>query len=417
MQGSNNNDIDFCCWGPFNSPTAPCLQGLTAGSPTPSHWAPGPSTSYPSLNMVDCSYNSSYEEWCYIPNAPMGSYYILLITNYSNQLQNIIFSQTNAGQPGAGSSSASLLLSYSNPICEGDTLKLFSPTIQNATYSWTGPNNFQSNLQNPQIPNTDTTFNGYYSLIIDSAGHLQNGFINIVVKNKPNVNTYVVPFCNGGNTQIIASGAATFYWPQFGSSSSIYYMSPAIQGNYTVIGTAANGCKDTATFSITPQPLPISDYIYSINNNTVSFEPLSIYTTDYYWEFGDGSNSQQPNPTYTFNNTGTYQVSLHSYNFCGFNSVTKPVTITTMGVEDAYSMSFKIIPNPNDGNFIIEIPENFQVQKLEIISKEGKIIDDNIICEKNSRSIKLNFNNLSKGLHFLKIICNNKIIFKKVIVD
>jgi uncharacterized repeat protein (TIGR01451 family) len=95
-------DVDFACWGPFSHPTLPCTAQLTAGSTTPTHHASGPSTDYPTLNMVDCSYDASYEEWCYIPNAQAGDYYLIMITNYSNQPCNIIFEQINIGQPNAG---------------------------------------------------------------------------------------------------------------------------------------------------------------------------------------------------------------------------------------------------------------------------------------------------------------------------
>jgi len=100
-------DLDFICWGPFLNPNNPCNSGLlTNGGNTTSHWSstdPHPANmgGYPSGNTADCSYNSSWQEWCYIPNAQQGEYYIIMITNYSNQQCNVIFHQTNAGQPGA----------------------------------------------------------------------------------------------------------------------------------------------------------------------------------------------------------------------------------------------------------------------------------------------------------------------------
>jgi uncharacterized repeat protein (TIGR01451 family) len=88
-------DIDFACWGPFADPVSPCVAQLTAGFPTPNHTAPGPSPDYPTLNMIDCSYSINPQEWCYIPNAIAGQYYILMITNYSNDPCDITFSQTS----------------------------------------------------------------------------------------------------------------------------------------------------------------------------------------------------------------------------------------------------------------------------------------------------------------------------------
>jgi len=74
-------DIDFICWGPFNDPVAPCASSLTASK------------------VVDCSYSPSTTEMCNIPYGQVGEYYILLITNYSNQACNITFEkQSGTGE-------------------------------------------------------------------------------------------------------------------------------------------------------------------------------------------------------------------------------------------------------------------------------------------------------------------------------
>jgi len=88
-------DVDFTCWGPFSDPITPCSTNLT------------------SSNTVDCSYSTSFQETCNIPNAQIGEYYIFIITNYSNQTTNITFNQTNAGQPGAGSTICGTVANFS----------------------------------------------------------------------------------------------------------------------------------------------------------------------------------------------------------------------------------------------------------------------------------------------------------------
>ncbi len=96
------HDVDFICWGPFLSNTSPCISELTGiGSPG-SHHVAGAGGGYPAGNTIDCSYDASWQEWCFIPNAQPGEYYIFMITNYSNLPCNIVFNQINAGQTGAG---------------------------------------------------------------------------------------------------------------------------------------------------------------------------------------------------------------------------------------------------------------------------------------------------------------------------
>ncbi len=109
---SSGVDIDFACWGPFSSPTAPCVTQLTANCsgdccPTSAYdesCCPNNTSNpgfWPCGNMVDCSYDMLPTEDVHISNAQTGEYYLLLITNYSNTAGNIVFSQSNnIGTPG-----------------------------------------------------------------------------------------------------------------------------------------------------------------------------------------------------------------------------------------------------------------------------------------------------------------------------
>jgi gliding motility-associated-like protein len=51
-------------------------------------------------------------------------------------------------------------------VCDGNSILLSTITLSNASYSWTGPNGFTSNEQNPIITNSDTTDSGTYSLTV-----------------------------------------------------------------------------------------------------------------------------------------------------------------------------------------------------------------------------------------------------------
>lgn len=101
MTGRSNGDppedldIDFICWGPFTSPTGACPNGLTCDK------------------VVSCSYSGDNDETCIIPNAIAGEFYMLLITNFSNQPGNITFQQANVGQPGAGTTNCNIVVECS----------------------------------------------------------------------------------------------------------------------------------------------------------------------------------------------------------------------------------------------------------------------------------------------------------------
>ena len=54
-----------------------------------------------------------------------------------------------------------------NPICAGQTLNLTSTGLSGATYAWTGPNGFTSNLQNPTLPNAGFNASGVYTVVVN----------------------------------------------------------------------------------------------------------------------------------------------------------------------------------------------------------------------------------------------------------
>lgn len=55
----------------------------------------------------------------------------------------------------------------------GQTLQLQAPDVADATYSWTGPNNFSSTEQNPSIPNVTAAASGTYEVTV-KVGECEN---------------------------------------------------------------------------------------------------------------------------------------------------------------------------------------------------------------------------------------------------
>lgn len=78
-------DVDFICWGPFSTQTNLCNAAFLNVN-----------------NQVACSYSAAAVENFAIPNAQPGQYYVLMVTNFSNQPGYITISQTNAGAPNSG---------------------------------------------------------------------------------------------------------------------------------------------------------------------------------------------------------------------------------------------------------------------------------------------------------------------------
>lgn len=108
-----NLDVDYAAWGPFNSPNDACA-AISAGQ------APG--IGVPVTITTGCSYSAAATENLNIANAQAGQYYIILITNFSNQVGFINVSQSNTNAVGAGSID-----------CSGIRLNAFIDTNANGT--------------------------------------------------------------------------------------------------------------------------------------------------------------------------------------------------------------------------------------------------------------------------------------------
>ncbi len=86
-------------------------------------------------------------------------------------------------------------------------------------------------------------------------------------------------------------------------------------GEYTINLIVGNQvCNDTAKQDIRIEPpLPIADFEgegIGCMPLVVSFTNTSTYGVTYLWDFGDGTNSNQVNPTHTYYQSGTYNVML-----------------------------------------------------------------------------------------------------------
>lgn len=137
---SGTNDVDFIAWGPFPNLTG---NGGVCNNLTQANTVPNSAISN------GCSFSGSPTETLIIPNAQAGDFYVILVTNWFNQPQNININQTNGNVPGAGTTNCgavcTITASSSGPICPGGTATVSALTSTSvASYTWTGPNSYFS---------------------------------------------------------------------------------------------------------------------------------------------------------------------------------------------------------------------------------------------------------------------------------
>ena len=315
-----STDVDFACWGPFYADNqSDFMQKWCCGeyelyrSSGSTHQPPnGNHTNnmggYPINNLIDCSFAFGSPEWCYIPNAQTGQFYILLLTNYRGYAGTISFNTVSEFT--SATTDCSLLASVSNngPLCEGGTLQLTCNNPQpGASYAWTGPNGFTSNLQNPTLNNINTSHSGSYSLTITTSTQISTPSTTLVsVFPQPTVQLTApnVNICLGDSITLNASGASTYSWSSGLGSGNTKTVTPLTTTTYSVTGTQF-GCIDTSSFTIHVRANP-NIVINSLSNSycpnigTVALQTSTsggTPTYNYTW-FGNGvSTSTNSNTT------------------------------------------------------------------------------------------------------------------------
>lgn len=205
-----------------------------------------------------------------------------------------------------------------------------------------------------------------------------------------------------------------------GATNSVYSInniSNSDSANYycKITNECGNINSDTIHLSIRNVK---ADFIFSIDNNRVYFTDKSTYADSCFWNFGDTTYSTICNPYHDYKIISNFNVLHIAYNDCGVDSVYKNINIT--GVNDIVynDNNVRIYPNPSNGYFNLEfISNDFGNIFVAIYNISGKeVYSKNII--KNYRNIikNINIRNLKSGIYQLRIISQNKVINKKIII-
>lgn len=168
------------------------------------------------------------------------------------------------------------LISPNHTYCQGDTIKIeFTPPSTGYTYQWTGPNGYNSTIEDPVILNATSVKAGTYSAIIFAGeGCKYNYSTTVTVNPKPefSATTTQSTICEGDACTISFSPSANMTntrWYKknmslpgclptgpvlYTSTSQVVY--PDSTTTFVVISENQYGCKDTSCVTITVDIMP-----------------------------------------------------------------------------------------------------------------------------------------------------------------
>ncbi|MFO0356069.1 MAG: beta strand repeat-containing protein [Sphingobacteriaceae bacterium] len=222
------------------------------------------------------------------------------------------------------------------PYCAGATINL--TVAAQSSYTWSGPNGFSSNAQNPAIANSQTVNSGIYSVTVSSAaGCIGTGTTNVIVNPKPTPTiTSNSPLCQGSTLNLFANPAVSTYTWSGPNSFASNLQNPSVAnvqtvstGNYTVIVTTTAGCTGSATAFVQVNPTPTiaagntGPYCAGATIN-LTVSPSNTFT----WTGPSAFSSNVQNPTIANSqtvNSGSYSVTIATAAGCTNNAVTNVV--------------------------------------------------------------------------------------------
>lgn len=294
------------------------------------------------------------------------------------------------------------------PVCAGTTLNLTANTINGATYSWTGPGSFTSNLQNPAIAGATSATAGIYSVTATLNGCTSlPGTVQVVVVNAPYVNIFPSPkdsICTGGTIRVVASAGNAGSSPQYqwyknnvlipGATGTSYTTGTVVDYDvFTCEMTSSGVCA--ASYKDTSNSLPIRVLPYLAPSVSITANPNTTVPSGTMINFKATPVNGGAKPTYQWTRNGTniggalsdvwgastlsngddICVTMTSSYLCPNPTTAKSncikVSIETTGINSVWKEKIPdIYPNPTKDKLIIDgITKGVMIQLYDALGR------------------------------------------------
>ena len=216
----------------------------------------------------------------------------------------------------------------------------FTNTSSNAdTYEWQFGDGETSNESDLVYT---YTADGIYTVLLIAEGPcgLDSTTQDILIVTPPTAGFIISSdsICEGNIVQFTStssSNSASFNWTFEGGTPStsteenpeVVYSTPGQYDVSLVVENAAGQDSVILLDGITVSPNPTAQFTSSVDVGTVSTVNNSSNATQYEWYFGDGGESNEFEPQYTYADEGIYEILLLASNACGVDSFTQEIQV------------------------------------------------------------------------------------------
>lgn len=285
-------------------------------------------------------------------------------------------------------------------VCAGSQVTLTANSTGGTgspTYSW-------SNSSTGSLTTASPTANTIYTVTATDANSCTaTKTVQVNTNPLPSLSVTANPtlVCSGQNSTLTASGANTYTWSTT-ATSSLIVVTPSATLNYTVTGTASNGCVNqsvlTVSVSIPTINVSSSASVMCLGSAVViSASGVNTYT----WSTSSNSSSITVSPT---TNT-TYTVSGTDANGCIGSSVFTQSVANCSGLIDRSSdIHVSVQPNPTNGKILIKGLNDGTTFTFNITNQLGMIVIENKQIKNNT---EVDLSSLPSGIYFFNVRSEN----------
>ncbi|WP_177764182.1 PKD domain-containing protein [Flavobacterium sp. I3-2] len=202
------------------------------------------------------------------------------------------------------------------------------------------------------------------------------------------------------------AAAYTFYTVIYRKDPTLITFNSSL--NATTAATLKNAIKTIVYNNLENFYVDVNDNFANFEFNNTSgtnfqFTNSSTNASNFQWNFGDGTTSNQQNPTHIFTVAGTYNVTL-TVTSCGKTyTKAKEITISTLSNDTFAKNQIKLYPNPSTDFLNVSIGN---LNKILIFDIQGKQIETKFIT--NAEETQIDIQNLAKGNYILQISKDNQ---------
>ena len=183
---------------------------------------------------------------------------------------------------------------------------------------------------------------------------------------------------------------------------------------YTPNSTKIPAQRRDAAARYTSDEMPLAEFQYAVNYDSVYFRNYSVNTGEFLWDFGDGTTSTEVNPSHLFTDTGLIQVCLTAGNGCVSDSVCKTLWIMPNRIHETNRL-VSVFPNPATESVSVNINTSFGSSlKINLFDISGKCVKSFTITTSDTR-LNINLKDLPDGVYPFEITGNNLIYRGKIV--